>query len=205
MDLLDLIYNNKYNNIYKYYLSYKGNWKYGCLAYGNNEYLNEDGVCHCNPKNTEFEKLLLCFSDLYTDCKFCNNYLVDDENEQDDNEKDFNSDAAYKEIKTLIQLKPELLFIKNYMGLYPLDFMNLLYELLNIKYNGTSNGHGTYYSLEIQKYLNKIADDIELEYFNHELRKYVACKYIRNSNHIGTDATQLQLPLHIWKYIFTFI
>ena len=208
MALSDLFYNNHNNynkNIYDFYIAYRGDWKFGYLTYSNHEYLNNDGICHCNPKNTQFEKLLLCFSDLYTDCKLCNNYLIDDEKEQDENELDFNTDKEYKEIKTLIQLKPELVFVKNYMGLYPFDFIDLLHKILTIMYNGTSNGNGTYYARHIKEYINKIADDIELEYFKYELSKYVACKYIKNSNHIGNDATQLQLPLHIWKYIFTFI
>ena len=129
----DKYYNNKnYNNgIYEFYVRFHGNWKYGYVKYStilysnDNNYSNDDGLCHCNPKNTELDKHLLCFSDLFTDCNICLNYTKDDRAEHDANENDFNTDDAFEEIKKLIQLKPEVIFTKNYMGMYPLDLINL--------------------------------------------------------------------------------
>ena len=206
---LDLMYNNK--TYYEYYVLYTGNWKYGSIKYNtilyNNDvvYSNDDGICHCNPKNSELDKLLLCFSDLYTDCKLCNNYLVNDDEEHDANEQYFNTDKAYEEIKKLIQLKPDLVFKKNYMEMYPLEFINLLYKILKLKHDGNDNGHGTRYALTIKEYLDKITEKIELEYFKYDLRKSVAFRYIINANHIGTNAKLLQLPYEIWEHIMTFI
>ena len=206
---LDLMYNNK--SYYEYYVLYTGNWKYGRIKYNtilyNNDvvYSNDDGICHCNPKNSELDKLLLCFSDLYTDCKLCNNYLVNDDEEHDANEQYFNTDKAYEEIKKFIQLKPELILKKNYMGMYPLEFIHLLYKILRLKHDGNDNGHGTRYALTIKEYLDKITEKIELEYFKYDLRKSVAFRYIINANHIGTNAKLLQLPYEIWEHIMTFI
>ena len=207
---LDLINNN--NSYYEYYVSYTGNWKYGRIKYStilyNNDdvvYNNDDGLCHCNPKNSELYKLLLCFSDLYTDCNLCNNYLINDTEEHDANESNFNTVEAYKEIKRLIQLKPEVIFKKNYIGLYPLEFINLLYKILRLKHDGNDNGHGTRYALTIKEHLDKIRENIELEYFKYDLSKSVAFRYIKNSNHIGNNANLFQLPYEIWEHIFTFI
>jgi hypothetical protein len=206
---LDLMHNNE--SEYEYSIWYTGDWKYGrikytTILYSNDVvYSNDDGICHCNPKNTELDKLLLCFSDLYTDCKLCNNYLVDDNEEHDANEENFNTDEAYKEIKTLIQLKPEVVFMKNYMGMYPLEFIDLLYKVLRLKHDGNDNGHGTGYALSIKEHLNKIQKMIELEYFKYDLLKIVAFRYIKNANHIGNNAKLFQLPHEIWQHIFTFI
>ena len=206
---LDLIYNNKFD--YEYVMCYTGEWKYGCIKYttilysNDNVYTNADGLCHCNPKNTELDKHLLCFSDLFTDCKLCNNYLVDDKKEHDANEKYFTTDEAYKEIKNLIQIKPELVFMKNYIGMYPLEFINLLYKVLRLKHDGNDNGRGTGYALSIKEHLDKIKEDILFNYFKYDLRKSVAFRYIKYSNHIGNNAKLLQLPYEMWEYIFTFI
>ena len=206
---LDLIHTNQ--SEYEYYVWYTGDWKYGrikytSILYSNDVvYSNDDGMCHCNPKNTEFDKLLLCFSDLYTDCNLCLNYTNDDREEHDANENDFNTDEAYKEIKTLIQLKPELIFMKNYMGMYPLEFIDLLYKVLRLKHDGNNNGIGTGYALAIKEYFNKIQKRIEFEYFKYDLCKSVAFRYIKNYNHIGNNAKLFQLPYELWQYIFTFI
>jgi len=206
---LDLIYNN--NRYYEYYIWYSGDWKYGRIKYTtilySNDiiYSNDDGICHCNPKNSELDKHLLCFSDLFTDCNLCLNYTKDDREDHDDNEQDFNTDEAYKEIKKLINLKPELVFKKNYMGLYPLEFINLLYKVLRLKHDGNDNGHGTRYALSIKEHLDKITENILFEYFKYDLCKSVAFRYIKNSNHIGNNATKYKLPYEIWEHIFTFI
>ena len=211
---LELIYNNNcdYNKCdYKFIMCYSGEWKYGCIKYttilysNDNVYTNDDGLCHCNPKNTELDKHLLCFSDLFTDCKLCNNYLVDDKKEHDANESDFNTDEAYDEIKNLIQIKPEVIFTKNYMGMYPLDLIYLLYKVLRLKHDGNDNGRGTGYALSIKEHLDKIKEDILFNYFKYDLRKSVAFRYIKHSNHIGNNAKLLQLPYELWEHIFTFI
>jgi hypothetical protein len=206
---LNLIYNN--NSYYEYYVWYTGDWKYGRIKYTtilyNNDivYSNDDGICHCNPKNSELDKHLLCFSDLYTDCNLCLNYTHDDREEHDKNEESFNTDEAYKEIKNLITQKPELVFKKNYMGMYPLEFINLLYKVLRLKHDGNDNGKGTLYALSIKEHLDKIIHTIELEYFKYDLLKSVAFRYIKNSNHIGNNAKLFQLPYELWEHIFTFI
>ena len=210
---LDLIDNN--NSNYEYYVNYTGDWKYGRIKYTtilysndnvyNNIYSNNDGLCHCNPKNSELDKHLLCFSDLYTDCNLCLNYTHDDKEEHDANEEHFNTDEAYEEIKRLIKLKPELVFKKNYMGIYPIEFINLLYKVLQLKHAGNDNGKGTRYALSIKEHLDKIKEDILFEYFKYDLRKSVAFRYIKNSNHIGNNAKLLQLPYELWEHIFTFI
>ncbi len=207
--MLDLIYNNK--DKYEFGVYYTGNWKYGrikytTILYSNDViYCNDDGICHCNPQNSELDKLLLCFSDLFTDCNLCFNYIKNDTEEHDEKEQDFNTDEAYKEIKSLIQLKPEIVFIKNYMGLYPLEFINLLYKVLRLKHEGNDNGHGTGYALSIKEYLDKITENILFEYFKYDLCKSVAFRYIKNSNHIGNNAKLFQLPYELWEHIFAFI
>ena len=208
---LDLMYNNKSD--YECYMFYSGNWKYGRIKYttilynndNDNDYSNDDGLCHCNPKNTELDKHLLCFSDLFTDCNLCLNYLKDDKAEHDVNEQDFNTDDAYIQIKSVIQLKPEVIFTKNYMGMYPLDLIYLLYKVLRLKHDGNDNGRGTGYALSIKEHLDKIKEDILFEYFKYDLRKSVAFRYIKHSNHIGNNAKLLQLPYELWEHIFTFI
>ena len=89
--------------------------------------------------------------------------------------------------------------------MYPLDFINLLYKVLRLKHDGNINGAGTGYALSIKEYLNKIEDYIELEYFKYDLRKSVAFRYIKNSNYIGNNSSQFQLPMEMWEHIFTFI
>jgi hypothetical protein len=209
----DKYYNNKnYNNgIYEFYVRFHGNWKYGYVKYStilysnDNNYSNDDGLCHCNPKNTELDKHLLCFSDLFTDCNLCLNYKIDDTEEHDDNEEDFNTDTEYDIIINVIKQNPEVIFMKNYLGLYPLDFIDLLYDVLQLKYNGNDNGKGTYYALSIQEYLGKIKKTIKYEYLKYDLCKSVAFRYIKNSNHIGNNGKRLQLPYELWEHIFTFI
>jgi hypothetical protein len=206
---LDLIYNN--DSYYEYYVWYTGNWKYGrikytTILYSNDVvYSNDDGLCHCNPKNSELDKHLLCFSDLFTDCNLCLNYTKDDTEEHDNNEEDFNTDEAYDKIKKLINLNPEIIFKKNYIGLYPLEFINLLYKILRLKHEGNDNGHGTGYALSIKEHLDKITETILFKYFQYDLCKSVAFRYIKNSNHIGNNAKLLQLPYELWEHIFTFI
>ena len=202
---LNLIYNNKWEYDFTIFCNKFNNWKYGFLRYTNDTYSNDEGICHCNPKNSEFDKLLLCFSDLYTDCKLCNNYLVDDKIERDSNEENFNTDEAYEEIINLIQLKPEVVFMKNYIGLYPLEIIDLLYEILQIKHDSNDNGKGIRYALVLKEYLDKIKENIKFEYFKYDLCKRNAFEYIKNYNHIGNNTTRLQLPYEIWEHVFTFI
>ena len=163
-----------------------------------------DEICYCHPKNTELDTLILCFSYLLTDCSKC--FIDYEAGYETEFEFDSNTEGTYKEFKKLIKQNPEIVFIKNNFGLYPLE----LVELIDQAFIGCFNNYDNYMHLHgLAKlsftYLHKIKNDLLKEYIKYELVKKVAYQYIKNSNHIGTDASLLQIPLHIWEYIFTFI
>ena len=168
------------------------------------------GVCVCNPKNTELDKFILFYCYLYTDCKIYPSH-IDNDIDNDINDYEYNygyidnfhmsKEENYEKIQKLIKEKTKLIFTKNYLGFYPLDFIITLEHILdrNYKYTYTKN-KDKLLIIENLYYLQKIKIDIDYQYVKQE-----AFEYIINSNHIGNDATQLQVPLHIWEYIFTFI
>jgi len=168
------------------------------------------GVCMCNPKNTELDTLILFFCYLYTDCKI---YPAHSDNDIDNDIDDYDcnyayiddfhisKDINYEKIQKIIKEKTEFIFMKNYLGFYPLDFIITLEHILdrNYKYTHTKN-KDKLLIIENLYYLQKIKIDIDYQY-----DKLEAFEYIINSNHIGNDTTQLQLPIEMWEYIFTFI
>jgi hypothetical protein len=158
-----------------------------------------DEICYCNPKNTKLDELILCFSYLLTDCKKC---FIDygDDNE---NEFDSNTEGTYNEFKTLILSKPELVFTKNNIGLYPLELVELLFQTYISCYHSYDNIKG--FAQISLTYLRKIKNDLLYEYLKYELVKNVAFRYIKNSNHIGNKSSKFQLPMEMWEHIFTFI
>ena len=161
-----------------------------------------DELHYRHPENTEFVNILLCFSYLYYEKDLDIEYTFEE-----------NIECKYKEFKKLIKEHPELVFIKNNFGLYPLELVDLLTKTFIDSYNTYYNYiryddryDNIFNSSTISlSYLHKIKNDLRQEYIKYELVKKVAVRYIKNSNHIGTDASLLQLPLHIWEYIFTFI
>ena len=160
-------------------------------------------ICYCNPKNTELDTLILSFSYLLTDCNKClRNYRYDCNYESDD-EFDGNNKGTYQEFKKLIKKKPELVFIKNNFGLYPLELVDLIDQTLFECYHSYSKIRG--FAEVSFTFLCKIRNDLWNEYLKAELVKSVAFRYIKNSNHIGNNSKLLQLPMEIWDHIFTFI
>jgi hypothetical protein len=163
----------------------------------------KDEICYCNPKNTKLDELILCFSYLLTDCKKC---FIDYGNYSDcefEYEFDGNNKGTYNECKTLIKKYPELVFTKNNFGLYPLELVELLFQTYIYCYHSYDNIKG--FAQISLTYLRKIKNDLLYEYLKYELVKNVAFRYIKNSNHIGNNATLLQLPYELWEHIFTFI
>jgi hypothetical protein len=158
-----------------------------------------DEICYCNPKNTELDTLIICFSYLLTDCKKC----FIDYGDDDENEFDYNTEGTYNECKTLIISKPELVFTKNNFGLYPLELVELLFQTYISCYGSYDNIKG--FAIISLRYLRRIKSDLLYEYLKYELVKNVAVRYIKNSNHIGNNSKLLQLPYEIWDHVFTFI
>jgi len=161
-----------------------------------------DVICYCNPKNTKLDELILCFSYLLTDCKRC---FIDygDYSSEFDYEFDGNNLGTYQECKLLIKQHPELVFTKNNFGLYPLELVELLFQTYISCYTSYDNIHG--FAKISLNYLRKIKQDLLYEYVKYELVKNSAFRYIKNSNHIGNNASQKQLPIEIWEHVFTYI
>ena len=163
-----------------------------------------DEICYCNPKNTELDILILSFSYLLTDCNKClRNYRYDCNYNESDDEFDGNNKGTYQEFKELIKQKPELVFIKNNFGLYPLELVDLIDQSFFECYHSYPKMCG--FAAVSFTFLCKIRNDLWNEYLKAELVKSVALRYIKNSNHIGNNAKLLQLPMEIWEHIFTFI
>ena len=183
---------------YKYYTYYG-------VREDKGEFNNEpvDELCYCNPKNTKLDELILCFSYLLTDCKRCFIDYGDYSDCEFDYEFDGNNKETYNECKMLIKQHPELVFTKNNFGLYPLELVELLFQTYISCYNSYDNIHG--FAKISLNYLRKIKQDLLYEYVKYELVKKYAFRYIKNSNHIGNNATLYQLPYEIWEHVFTFI
>ena len=158
---------------------------------GNNiKDINSNEICYCNPKNTELDKLILCFSYLLTDCSKC----VIDYGDDNENEFDYNTESTYQECKLLIKQNPDLVFTKNNFGLYPIEFVDLLDQTFLSCYESYDNING--FAKKSFNYVCKIRNDLE---------KSAAFQYIIKSNHIGCNSNEYQLPIEIWEHIFTFI
>ena len=164
-----------------------------------------DEICYCNSKNTKLDELILCFSYLLTDCKKCFIDYGDYSDCEFEYEFDGNNEGTYKEFKKLIKQNPEIVFIKNNFGLYPLELVELLFKTYIDTYNSYDNIHG--FAKISLIYLRKIKNDLLYEYVKYELTKTVAFRYIKNLKYIGNgnNGKLLQLPYEIWEHIFTFI
>lgn len=181
-----------------------------------NDYLYQDVWCICNTKLPSLYRLILHFSYIYDNCQECSEfkynyrcrkhiYEYDDEDKDKLNLENEDSEEVEIQIKNIIKKNPKLLYIK-FMNFTPLELINKLDKILDIedthpflKYREhcqiRANQHCLY---EIKKYA-------EFEYLKYELYKNIAFRDIQKLNNVGHNASLLQLPLRIWKYIFTFI
>ena len=107
----------------------------------------------------------------------------------------------YEKTQKMIKEKTKLIFTKNYLGFYAIDFISVLEHILdrNYKYSYTQN-KDKLLIIENLFYLQKIKIDIEYQYDKQE-----AFEYIINSKHLGNNTRLMQLPMEMWEYIFTFI
>lgn len=180
------------------------------------EYLDSTTWCICNSKLPSLYRLILHFSYIYTDCDTCSTYRYKykyrkhiyeyaDEDKQKLELENEDEDEIIIQIKNLIKNNPKIISMK-VLDFTPIELITKLDKILDVedthpflKYREhgeiRTNQHHLY---EILKFAN-------FEYLKYELVKSVAFRYIKNSNHIGHNAELLQIPLHIWKYIFTFI
>ena len=193
----------------------------GC-AYWNNtiEYLNdledETRWCICNNEIPSLYRLLLQFSYIYNDCNKCFSsryhakyrkhvYEYADEDKCKLDLENEDQEEILIQIKNIIKKNPKILYEK-VNGITPLEFINKLDKILDIEDTHPFLKHREHCEIRRNQHsLNEILQFEKFEYLKYEIIKTVACKSIKNSNHNGADATQLQLPLHIWEEIFTFI
>lgn len=172
--------------------------------------------CICNTNLPSLHRLLLHFSYIYTDCDKCFNsryeyryrkhiyeYADEDKNklklENEDHEE------IIIQIKNIIKKNPKIVYMK-IMDITLLELINILDNILELETIYPFLKHREYCEIRCnQDSLHEIKKYGEFEYLKYELVKKVAFRFIKNSNHIGTDASLLQLPLHIWDEIFAFI
>ena len=168
------------------------------------EYLDNSIWCMCNTNLPSVYRLLLHFSSIYNDCEECSTsrynykyrrhiYEYDDEDKCKLKVENEDSEEIEIQIKNIIKKNPKILFEK-VMNFTPLELIDILDKILDIedthpflKYREHSKIRANQYTLyNIKKYAN-------FEYLKYEIVKTVKSKYIEKSNHIGIDATELQL------------
>jgi hypothetical protein len=172
--------------------------------------------CICNTNLPSLYRLLLHFSYVYTSCNKCFHsryeyqhrkhiyeYADEDKVKLDLENKDI--DEVDIQIKNIIKKNAKILYIK-FINITPLEFIDKLDKILEEEDNEPYLKYRHHCEIRRnQHYLYEILIFAKFEYLKYELVKKVAFRYIRNSNHVGNNATLFQLPLEIWEYIFTFI
>ena len=184
--------------------------------------LDQSIWCLCNTNLPSLYRLLLHFSYVYTTCNRCFNsryqykyrrYVYEYADLNDDTYLGVSPNEDLDDIviqiknniKNNIKKNPKVLYTK-VMNETPLELIIKLDTILEeedhepyLKFRHHCKIRGNQHTLyDIQKFA-------KFEYLKYELVKTVAFRYIKNSNHIGHNAELLQIPLHIWEYIFTFM
>jgi hypothetical protein len=172
--------------------------------------------CLCNHNLPSLYRLLLHFSYIYTNCNKCfisrykykyrkHIYEYDDEDKDKLELENEDEDEINIQIKNIIKKNPKILYIK-VLGFTPLEFINKLDNILEEEDNGPYLKYKNHCEIMTNKnYLYKILKFANFEYLKYEFVKGVAFRYIKNSKHIGNNATKYQLPYELWEHIFTFI
>ena len=180
------------------------------------EYLDSTTWCMCNSNLPSLYRLILHFSYIYTDCDTCfksrykykyrkHIYEYDDEDKDKLELENEDEDEIIIQIKNLIKKNPKVVSMK-FLDFTPIEFIKKLDSILDVEDTFPFLKYREHSEIRLnQHYLYDILKIAKFEYLSYELVKAVAFRYIKNSNHIGNSAELLQLPLHIWEYIFTFI
>lgn len=180
------------------------------------EYLDDSSWCICNTNLPSLYRLLLHYSYIYTDCEKCSSsryyykyrrhvYEYDDEDKCKSKLENEDSEEIKIQIKNIIKKNPKILF-KKVNNFTPLEFIDKLDNILDVEDTHPflkCREHGKIRANQHSLY--KIKQYANFEYLKYQIVKTVAFKYIKQSNHIGIDATRLQLPNEIWDYISTFV
>ena len=184
--------------------------------YIDNSYLNDDNkiiniddnVCRCNKKNTKLDEMILFFCYLYTDCHNCAISYEDDDIERYEYTYGYIVDFrmykndTYEKIKKCIKDNPDLIFKKNYIGFYPLKFINVLQDILEKRYDyKTTIEKDKKLIIENISYLDKIKENIKEQGIKKEAFEYIT----KTTTLIGNQFGHQTLPYELWEYIFTFI
>lgn len=178
----------------------------------NNELINIDcaDICICKSKNTKLDEMILFFCYLYRYCNNCAISYYDDDIERYEYTYGYivnfckYKDDEYKKIKKIIKEKPDFLFNKNYIGFYPLKFINVLQDILEKRYDyKTTEEKDKKLIRENLFYLDKIKEDIKEQGIKKDAFEYIT----KTTNLIGNNnnASILQLPYELWEHIFSFI
>jgi hypothetical protein len=180
------------------------------------EYLDSSIWCVCNPKLPSLCRLILHFSYIYTDCDICFSsrykykyrkhiYEYADEDKHKLELENEDDDEILIQIKNLIKNNPKIVYMKM-MDITPIELIHKLDTILDVEDTHPFLKHREHCKIRYNQHnLFEILKFAKIVYLNYELGKNVAFRYIKNSNHIGNRGELLQLPLHIWEYIFTFI
>ena len=182
----------------------------------NCNYIDGTIWCVCNTNLPSLYRLILHFSYIYTDCDKCFNsryqyrnrkhiYEYADEDKYKLNIENEDDEEIVIQIKNSIKRNPKIVSM-TIMNITLLELIDTLDDILEVEDKHPFLKHREHCEIRCNQHiLSEIKKYAKIEYLNYELFKNVAFRYIKNSNHIGTDDTHLQLPLHIWKYIFTFM
>lgn len=172
---------------------------------------NEFSWCVCNNTLPTLYRLLLHFSYLYKTCRECRMIRYKYENRYKYEDKYFENPELIDnqeisiQIKNIIKKNTKIIHAK-FMNMTPVEFIIRLYKCVHVEDIDPFLKHRNHQKIRCsQHYLSEINKFINIQYKVYELEKSFAFIYIKHSNHIGNDAKQKQLPLEIWKYIFTFM
>ena len=177
---------------------------------------SESNWCICNTKLPSLYRLVLQFSYIYTECDKCSNsryqykyrkhvYEYDDQDKYKLQLEHNDDEEILIQIKNIIKINPKIVYMK-IMDITLLELINTLDNILEVEDTHPFLKHREHCEIRCNQHsLNEILKFAKFEYLKYEMLKNVAFRFIKNSNHIGTDVTQFQLPLHIWEEIFTFI
>ena len=165
-------------------------------------------LCRCNKKNTKLDELLLFFCYLFHTCSIC--YIHYDNSDVEDYEYEYGyidtfyiyKEQEYKEIQKIIKKNHNnIVFTKNVIGVYPLNFVILLQDILDKYYKEEYTKQKDKKLIEeSQLYLEQIKEHIIAQYVKRD-----AFEYITQSSLIGNQFAKKQLPYDLWEHIFTFI
>jgi hypothetical protein len=180
------------------------------------EYLDSTTWCMCNFNLPSLYRLILHFSYIYTTCDTCSTsrykykyrkhiYEYADEDKHKLELENEDEDEIMIQIKNLIKKNPKVVSMK-VLGFTLIEFISKLDAILDVEDTYEYLKYREHCEIRCnQHHLYDILKISNFEYLNYELVKSVAFRYIKNSNHIGNRGELLQLPLHIWEYIFTFM